>query len=211
MKNMSEKRIAQAQVRFGFLGQITIRSQFGGYGLLVNSIMFAVVSEGELYLRANDNVEDLFRASGMANLVYAKRGLPVLLRYYRVDTSLWNDGLRLHHFVRQAYEGAKIDVLSKKGPVVRLKDLPNLSASLERLLWKVGIKNATELRLEGAKCCYLKLRALRRSLGVNILLALAGAISGYHYAALPLIMRSELIEWFEKHIHPAKAPLYETA
>lgn len=159
--------------------------------------MFAVVSEGELYLRANDNIEDLFRASGMANLVYAKRGLPVLLRYYRVDTSLWNDGLRLHHFVRQAYEGAKIDVLSKKGPVVRLKDLPNLSASLERLLWKVGIKNATELRLEGAKCCYLKLRALRRSLGINILLALAGAISGYHYAALPLMMRSELIEWFE--------------
>lgn len=47
MKIMSEKRIAQAQVRFGFLGQITIRSQFGGYGLLVNSIMFAVVSEGE--------------------------------------------------------------------------------------------------------------------------------------------------------------------
>ncbi len=30
MKIMSEKRIAQAQVRFGFLGQITIRSQFGG-------------------------------------------------------------------------------------------------------------------------------------------------------------------------------------
>lgn len=84
MKIMSEKRIAQAQVRFGFLGQITIRSQFGGYGLLVNSIMFAVVSEGELYLRANDNIEDLFRASGMANLVYAKRGLPVLLRYYRL-------------------------------------------------------------------------------------------------------------------------------
>lgn len=211
MKNLSEKRIAQAQVRFDFLGKITIRSQFGGYGLLVKGIMFAVVSEGELYLRANDGVEDLFRASGMANFVYAKRGLPVLLRYYWVDTALWDDNPTLHNFVWRAYEGAKTDILSKKAPTARLKDLPNLSASLERLLWKVGIKNAAELRLEGAKCCYLKLRALRRSLGINILLALAGAISGYHYAALPLMMRSELIEWFEKHICPVKLPLYETA
>ncbi|CNH20423.1 TfoX/Sxy family DNA transformation protein [Yersinia pekkanenii] len=210
MKNTSENKIIQAQICFDFLGNITVRSQFGGYGLLANGIMFALVSEGELYLRAHDKVENLFRARGMTNLVYAKRGLPVLLRYYWVDSLLWDDVSTLHNFARQAYQGAKAEVLSKKGPAVRLKDLPNLSASLERLLWKVGIKNATELRLEGAKCCYLKLRALRRSLGVNVLLALAGAISGYHHAALPLMMRSELIEWFEIHIHSPKTTQYET-
>jgi DNA transformation protein and related proteins len=211
MKSASENKIMQAQSRFDFLGQITARSQFGGYGLLANGIMFAVVSEGELYLRANDKVENQFRARGMTNLVYAKRGLPVLLRYYWVDALLWDDVHTLHNFVQWAYQGAKAEVLSKKRPTVRLKDLPNLSASLERLLWKVGIKNAAELRLEGAKRCYLKLRALRRSLGVNILLALAGAISGYHYAALPLMMRSELIEWFEIHICSPKIAQYEIA
>lgn len=111
------------------------------------------------------------------------------------------------HYAKRAYEEAKTEILSKKGPTVRLKDLPNLSASLERLLWRVGIKNASDLRLEGAKRCYLKLRALRGSLGINILLSLAGAISGYHYAALPLMIRVELIEWFEIHI----GAMYETA
>ncbi|CNL08635.1 TfoX/Sxy family DNA transformation protein [Yersinia alsatica] len=211
MKNVSERMIVRAQSHFDFLGQITVRSQFGGYGLLANGIMFAVVSEGELYLRGNDQVENLFRTREMTNLIYAKRGLPVLLRYYWVDTLLWSDDLALRHFAKLAYQGAKAEVLSKKGPAVRLKDLPNLSASLERLLWKVGIKSAAELRIEGAKCCYLKLRALRRSLGVNILLSLAGAISGHHYAALPLMMRSELIEWFEIHIRSPKIAQYETA
>ncbi|AJJ09786.1 hypothetical protein CH64_991 [Yersinia rohdei] len=211
MKNISENMITQAHSRFDFLGQITIRSQFGGYGLLANGIMFAVVSEGELYLRANDKIEGLFRTRGMANLVYAKRGLPVLLRYYWVDSQLWDDDLVLRNFARQAHQGAKAEVLSKKDSNVRLKDLPNLSASLERLLWKVGIKSAAELRLEGAKCSYLKLRVLRRSLGINVLLALAGAISGHHYAVLPLMMRIELIEWFEMHIRASQTAHYETA
>ena len=207
MKNASENKIMQARDCFDFLGQITVRSQFGGYSLLANGIMFAVVSEGELYLRANDQVEGVFRARGMTNLVYAKRGAPILLRYYRVDTYLWDDERTLCHIAKRAYEEAKTEILSKKGPTVRLKDLPNLSASLERLLWRVGIKNASDLRLEGAKRCYLKLRALRGSLGINILLSLAGAISGYHYAALPLMIRVELIEWFEIHI----GAMYETA
>ncbi|OVZ76072.1 DNA transformation protein tfoX [Yersinia kristensenii] len=213
MENVSKSKIMQAQSRFDFLGQITVRSQFGGYGLLANGIMFAVVSEGELYLRANDLIEDFFRNRGMANLIYAKRGLPVLLRYYRVDAFLWDDDLALRHFVTLAYQGAKSEVLSKKCPPARLKDLPNLSASLERLLWKAGITSVAALRLEGAKRCYLKLRTLRCSLGFNVLLALAGAISGHHYAVLPLVMRSELMEWFEMHISPADIIItqYETA
>lgn len=210
MKKVSENKIIQAQCRFDFLGKITVRSQFGGYGLLANSIMFAVVSEGELYLRANDLVENLFCTRGMVNLIYAKRGLPVSLRYYWVDSALWDDDLALRHFVKQAYEGAKSEVLSKKSPPDRLKDLPNLSASLERLLWKVGIRSAADLKLEGAKRCYLKLRTLKRTLGVNVLLALAGAISGHHYAVLPLMMRSELIEWFEIHIRAADVAQYDT-
>ncbi|CNI10676.1 TfoX/Sxy family DNA transformation protein [Yersinia vastinensis] len=211
MKYVSENMIRRAQSRFDFLGQIAARSQFGGYGLLANGIMFAVVSEGELYLRANDQIEYRFRLRGMANLVYAKRGLPVLLRYYWVDTILWDDDLVLRNFVWQAHQGAKTEVLSKSNSSIRLKDLPNISASLERLLWKAGITSADELRLEGAKRCYLKLRTLRRSLGVNVLLALAGAISGHHSAVLPLMMRSELIEWFEIHIRSPKAAQYEAA
>lgn len=198
MKHLSEKKIAQVQDYFTFLKPITSRSQFGGYGLLSNGIMFALVSDGELYLRANDNVEHLFQARKMTNLVYYKRGIPVFLRYYWVDQTLWQEKETLTHFVHLAHQGAEAEALRKKQKAIRLKDLPNLSLGIERLLWKVGIKNVHELRLKGEKCSYLQLRALKSSLGVNMLLALAGAINGYHHAVLPKVLRHELLEWFEE-------------
>ncbi|AJI94959.1 TfoX/Sxy family DNA transformation protein [Yersinia ruckeri] len=196
MKHLSEKRIAQAQIRFAYLGQITFRSQFGGYGVLANGIMFALVSEGEMYLRASQCAECLFRSYGMHSLVYAKRGIPVALRYYWIAPELWEDDETLTQFAYLAYQGAEDDLNSKNQKTTRLKDLPNLSAGLERLLWKVGIKNADELRTEGAKCSYLKLKALKSALGVNILLSLAGAISGDHHAVLPQGIKNELLQWF---------------
>jgi len=190
-------KLLQIKTDFTFLEPITSRSQFGGYGLLSNNVMFALVSEGELYLRANDNVENLFIERKMPNLVYAKRGIPVLLRYYWVDPVLWMDNDTLINFVQLAYQGAVTEALNKKNKAVRLKDLPNLSIGIERLLWRVGIRNVSELRLKGAKSSYLQLRALKSSLGVNMLLALAGGINAYHHAVLPKILRHELLEWFE--------------
>ena len=53
--------------------------------------MFAVIAEGELYLRATASMEPAFRARGMVNMVYSKRGVPITLRYYWVDESLWRE------------------------------------------------------------------------------------------------------------------------
>ncbi len=203
MKYLSEKRIEQAKMSFTTqLGPVTSRSQFGGYSLSVNKVMFAIVSDGELYLRATDNIESLFQLKGMMNFVYAKRGIPVLLRYYHVDEFLWNEKETLLRFAQLAYEEAMADASRKKLGSMRLKDLPNLGASLERLLWKVGIKNAGDLRTEGAKCSYLKLRMLHKTLGINVLFSLAGAINGYHHAVLPAVIRNELLEWFKEITMP---------
>lgn len=91
MKRMSTRRITQAKSCFAALGTITTRSQFGGYGLLAEGVMFAVIAEGELYLRATASMEPAFRARGMVNMVYSKRGVPITLRYYWVDESLWRE------------------------------------------------------------------------------------------------------------------------
>lgn len=49
MKRMSTRRIAQAKNCFAALGAITTRSQFGGYGLLAEGVMFAVIAEGAVF------------------------------------------------------------------------------------------------------------------------------------------------------------------
>lgn len=182
MKRMSTRRIAQAKNCFAALGAITTRSQFGGYGLLAEGIMFAVVAEGELYLRATASMEPAFRARGMVNMVYSKRGVPITLRYYWVDESLWRERNELVGLAWQAIREARREQRLKAGDHGRLKTLPNIDVNMERLLWRAGIRNAYDLRLHGAKRSYLRLLQQQTNLGLRVLLSLGGAIAGYHQA-----------------------------
>lgn len=200
MKGGSARRIEQAKTFFAALGKIATRSQFGGYGLLADGTMFAVVAEGELYLRATESLEPIFRERGMANMTYLKRGIPMTMRYYRVDEQLWSDRQALSALALQAVREARREIKVKKRSKGRLKDLPNIDASLERLLWRAGIQNTYDLRLSGARETYLKLLEQQKSLGIKVLLSLAGAMAGYHYVALPGPRRKELTEWFEETI-----------
>lgn len=198
MNQLCKKRILQSKFSFSSLGEITTRSQFGGYSIAVNKTIFGLISGGELYLRANKGCEAHFHARDMQNLIYTKRGMPVPLNYYLVDDALWEDQRQLLQLATLALEGAQQDK-SKREHCVRLKDLPNLNHDLERMLWKAGIKNVDELQQQGAKASYLKLKAVSKNASVNVLFALAGAICRTHQAALPKGMRNELLEWFERH------------
>lgn len=150
MKQLCKKRILQSQQSFSSLGDITSRSQFGGYSIAANKTIFGLVSEGELYLRASKKDEKYFQQRDMPNLIYTKRGMPVPLNYFLVDEALWQESEQLLYFAHLALGGAQYDkaVRSTNG---RLKDLPNLNHDIERLLWKAGIKNVDELQHYGAK------------------------------------------------------------
>ncbi|MBD2811652.1 TfoX/Sxy family DNA transformation protein [Xenorhabdus sp. Vera] len=198
---LSGARFAQLQHGVSSLGKIKRKSQFGGIGLLINGVLFAISSDGELYLRGNSHAEVLFRARGMEKFIYSKRGIPVALRYYRVNESLWQDQKQLFEYVNLAYLYTREEIIDRQKIPLRLKDLPNLGIVLERQLWKVGISKVEELRMLGAKATYLKLQQHRKKTNVNLLLALAGAIEGYHVAVLPEQLRDELISWHSELIH----------
>ncbi|GAB7260441.1 hypothetical protein DZS_18020 [Dickeya ananatis] len=70
MKKLCEKRILQAKTVFSSLGTIFSRSQFGGYSIAADGVIFALVSGGELYLRAARHNEAFFsrRASAKTHL-----------------------------------------------------------------------------------------------------------------------------------------------
>ncbi|AGQ30454.1 Regulator of competence-specific genes [Serratia liquefaciens] len=198
MKGTSTGRIAQAKACFYALGGITTRSQFGGYGILADGIMFAVIAEGELYLRATEGLESVFRSRGMVNMVYSKRGVPITMRYYWVDEAMWRDREELIGLAWQAIREARRELEVKADNQSRLKTLPNIDINMERLLWRAGIRNVYDLRLNGAKRSYLRLLQQQKNLGLRVLLSLGGAIAGYHHAALPSQLRSELTQWFER-------------
>ena len=197
MITQSKKRILQCMELFASLGNIRARSQFGGYSLSANRVMFALVSDGELYLRASHETEEYFCEQGMERLIYRKRGMAVLLRYFKVSKAQWEKPRALRRMAMLSLRGMQRDIDRRKNNEAgRLKDLPNLTLALERMLWEVGIENSDDLRLQGACVTYEELCAVKKDLSINILMALEGAILGFHEAALPMASRELLTQWY---------------
>lgn len=195
MKTITYERIYQSQEYLSPLGEIHHRALFGGYTLAVNEAVFAMVSDGELYLRACEQSAQYYVKQSSSFLTLLKRGRPVLLNYYRVDDGLWQDKERLLQLSSFALEAARQE-RSQRHQRRRLKDLPNLTFQIEVLLCEAGVTSEAMLRALGAEACWLKIRAKNKHLGIRVLFALAGAIDGMHEAALPTIRRRELTEWF---------------
>ncbi|MGL9723448.1 TfoX/Sxy family protein [Sodalis sp. (in: enterobacteria)] len=134
-------RIQQAKTLFSPLGEITTRSQFGGYSVAAEGVMFALILEGECWLRGILGNEDRYSELGMRKLIYTKRGIPVTLNYYHLPEALWDAPATLIVLGRQTLEEARRE-RQVRAEHPRLKDLPNIGQGIERLLWKAGIQRA---------------------------------------------------------------------
>lgn len=194
MKKLSYARIYKSQEYLESLGTIRYRSLFGGYSLTVEDTVFAMVASGELYLRACEQSAQYCVKHSPVWLTFIKRGRPVVLNYYQVNDTLWQNQQQLVSLSRYSLDAALKEKQSRFAQH-RLRGLPNMTFHLETLLNEAGIKDESTLRMLGAKMCWLKLRQVNPALTVKILYALEGAIGGIHEAALPAIRRQELVEW----------------
>lgn len=106
MRALSYDRIYKSQEYLASLGTIQYRSLFGSYSLTVEDTVFAMVANGELYLRACEESVPYCVKHPPAWLMFMKCGRPVMLNYYRVDESL---------VARSAAAGTFIEVFSRRG------------------------------------------------------------------------------------------------
>lgn len=189
--------VERSRERLAALGHIESRTQFGGYALAVEKVVFALISDDALYLRASEALREYAARQPMQPLVFRKRGASVSLDYYRVDDALWRDAGQL-----LALSAASLDTARQASQArersSRLKDLPNLSLRMELMLHEAGVKTVRHLLELGAKQCWLRLRAINQHVGLKTLLALEGAIEGRHEAALPQAVRAELNAWYQE-------------
>lgn len=178
MKSLSYKRIYKSQEYLATLGTIEYRSLFGSYSLTVDDTVFAMVSDGELYLRACEQSAQYCVKHPPVWLTYKKCGRSVTLNYYRVDESLWRNQLKLVRLSKYSLDAA-LKEKSTRNTRERLKDLPNMSFHLEAILGEVGIKDVRALRILGAKMCWLRLRQQNCLVTEKILFMLEGPLSAF--------------------------------
>jgi DNA transformation protein len=67
----------------GSIGRVAARRMFGGYGLYCDGVMFALVADDVLYLKADDLSRAEFERAGSEPFVYDARGGRTTMGYWR--------------------------------------------------------------------------------------------------------------------------------
>ena len=74
-------------------GDVRARRMFGAYGIFRGDLMFGIVADEALYLKADDVNRTDFEARGLERFVYYKKGKPMYLSYYQApEEALDNSG-----------------------------------------------------------------------------------------------------------------------
>jgi len=65
------------------IGPVSARRMFGGHGLFLNGLMFALIADGELYFKVDAQSREAFQELGLEPFVYHKQGKPMALSYFQ--------------------------------------------------------------------------------------------------------------------------------
>lgn len=84
------------------LGPVSVRRMFGGAGIFADGVMFALVADDTLYLKADDETKGTFEAEGLAPFGYAGRNKRIDLPYWRAPERLLDDPDEMTAWARAA-------------------------------------------------------------------------------------------------------------
>lgn len=102
------------------LGAVSVRRMFGGAGLHCDGVMFALLSDDALYLKADETTRPAFEAEGLGPFGYAtKDGDRVLTSYWRAPERLLDEPEECVHWARQALGVARRRAAEKAKPAPR--------------------------------------------------------------------------------------------
>jgi DNA transformation protein and related proteins len=95
------------------LGPVVVRRMFGGAGISCDGVMFALVADNTLYLKADAESRAAFEAEGLGPFVYEGRGKPVAMSYWRAPERLLDESDELLAWARTALAVAHREATAK--------------------------------------------------------------------------------------------------
>lgn len=85
-------------------GPVSIRHMFSGAGIYADGVMFAILADDTLYLKADENSASAFAAEGKGPFTYRPKGRgKVALSYWEVPERLLDDPEELVIWARRAH------------------------------------------------------------------------------------------------------------
>jgi DNA transformation protein and related proteins len=104
---------------FAQFGSVSVRRMFGGAGIWADGVMFGLIVDHVIYLKADDLIIPDFEGEHMGPFVYAtKSGSRSLRSYWRMPDRLYDDPDELTDWARRSLAAAHRSAALRRRPVV---------------------------------------------------------------------------------------------
>jgi len=74
------------------IGPLQARRMYGRAGLYCDGVMFALIADDAVYLKADDKTSKAFADEGLLPFTYHGKAKPVTMSYWRIPERLFDDG-----------------------------------------------------------------------------------------------------------------------
>ena len=103
------------------VGKVTTRGMFGGVGIFYRGLMFALISDDELYFKVDDRNRGDYEAMAAGPFTYeAKGGKRAVMSYYRVPDEIADNEDDVLDWARRSVDAA-LRAESAKAPKKKRK------------------------------------------------------------------------------------------
>ena len=96
-------------------GNTRAKRMFGGHGIFRDDLMFGLVADETLYLKADDENRADFEARGLERFVYYKKGKPMYLSYYQAPEEALDNSADMLVWAEKAFAAAIRSGTEKRG------------------------------------------------------------------------------------------------
>lgn len=76
---------------FEKFGTVQARKMFGGYGLYHDGVMFGLIADEQLYLKADTDTAHYFQNKGLEQFTYTKTGKLIKMSYFLAPEEIFED------------------------------------------------------------------------------------------------------------------------
>ncbi|MEX2200123.1 MAG: TfoX/Sxy family protein [Dongiaceae bacterium] len=98
------------------LGPVEARPMFGGHGLYLDGVIFALEADGCIWLKVDDDAKPQFMASGSRAFVYRGKNRSVEMSYWLLPDGAETDPGAFLHWAELALAAGRRSIARKRTP-----------------------------------------------------------------------------------------------
>ena len=95
------------------IGPVRAKRMFGGHGIFLDDLMFALIADDVLYLKADKETENDFKTKDLDAFTYNKKNKTLSMSYYQAPEEALEDNNEMQLWANKAYSAA-LRAASKK-------------------------------------------------------------------------------------------------